>query len=54
MDVDCGSGWVESNSANFENYFKKSSIRFSKLFQNKTICKTAHGHSKTYEKNKTG
>lgn len=28
MDVDCGSGWVESNSANFENYFKRSSIRY--------------------------
>lgn len=39
MDVDCGSGWVESNSANFENYFKRSSIRFQNYFKIRLYAK---------------
>lgn len=39
MDVDCGSGWVESNSANFENSFKRSSIRFQNYFKIRLYAK---------------
>lgn len=39
MDVDCGSGWVESNSANFENYFKRSSIRFQNYYKIRLYAK---------------
>lgn len=39
MDVDCGSGWNESNSANFENYFKRSSIRFQNYFKIRLYAK---------------
>lgn len=33
MDVDCSSGKVESNSADFENYFKRSSIRYQNFYK---------------------
>lgn len=39
MDVDCGSGWVESNSANFENYFKRSSIRYQSYYKIRLYAK---------------
>lgn len=39
MDVDCSSCRVESNSADFENYFKRSSIRFQNYFKIRLYAK---------------
>lgn len=39
MDVDCSNGRVESNSADFENYFKRSSIRYQNYYKIRLYAK---------------
>lgn len=50
LDVECGGGWVGSNAANFENYFKRSSIRNQNYYKIKLYTKSHMLKAKTMKR----